>query len=60
MAMAVSGQTGIYNREKNKLAYSKQLAENGILPGTPEYDQAMQKWGIQSAKYGGYRRRYLK
>tara|TARA_R110002020_G_scaffold136431_3_gene304247 strand:- start:22024 stop:25668 length:3645 start_codon:yes stop_codon:yes gene_type:complete len=60
MAMAVSGQTGIYNREKNKLAYSKQLADNGVLPGTPEYDQAMQKWGVQSAKYGGYRRRYLK
>lgn len=60
MALAVSGQTGIYNREKNKLAYSKQLIENGIMPGTPEYNDAMQKFGIQSAKYGGYRRRFLK
>ena len=63
MALAISGQTGVYQREQNKLAYSQQLMSQGIMPGTQQYNDAMEAYQkgqpkIQGKRYGGYRRRY--
>ena len=60
MAQAISGQTGIYQREQNKLAYSQQLIGQGIMPGSQQYIDAMAAYtkGLPKMRYGGYRRRY--
>ena len=61
MAQAISGQTGVYQREQNKLAYSQQLISQGIQPGTQQYNDAMAQYNkgqTTTMRYGGYRRRY--
>jgi len=61
MAQAISGQTGVYQREQNKLAYSQQLIGQGIQPGTQQYNDAMEQYNKGQTtvmRYGGYRRRY--
>ena len=63
MAQAISGQTGVYQREQNRLAYSQQLISQGIQPGSQQYNDAMKKYQegqpqVTGMRYGGYRRRY--
>jgi hypothetical protein len=63
MAQAVSGQTGVYQREQAEFKYSQSLINQGIMPGTQQYNDAMTTYRNTRtqpsvAKYGGYRRRF--